>query len=391
MQDGYRAVAVAPHVHTRFSDGKRRLAHVVAVLRAAGYTGVWMTDHADMEIHYPLWGARVGIRRHSLKESGFHRYLVALARAQAQHPDMVVIPGFEANPYYFWTGRPFSREVINWQWRRHMIVAGIEDERTFHALPMMGNRQAPYPPGFSDAGEAPFQRFAEAITAAGGLLFWAHPFQPEREHIFDHVYSMIRPYNDALLTVPNSQGTGVSRPDDSILRPGGIWDQALAAYVRGARPALPGVSFELDYHQGTFHPRATLHLWIPADLTDPAARKRACLDALRAGRYYATSAPPDALVLEECVLTAGDAAAAPGERLPAAGPLTLSYSIRSENPLQWVQILRDGAVVQTLTTPAGAWRDARASAQAAPAYYRLMAQDVSGHGLVCMPIFVQSP
>ena len=148
-------------------------------------------------------------------------------------------PGFEANPYYFWSGKPFSKELVCWQWRRHMIVAGIEDEDAFRSLPTMGYHSSQYHPGKVDASEAPYLDFVDAVNRAGGLLVWAHPFQPECEHIWRNIYSNVKPYNDALLTAPNSLGTGVARPDDSITKPGGFWDQALAAYLRGERPVLP--------------------------------------------------------------------------------------------------------------------------------------------------------
>lgn len=218
----------------------------------------------------------------------------------------------------------------------------------------------------------------------GGVLIWAHPFQPEYVHLWRHVSSQIRPYTDALLTAATSAGTGISRPDDSIAKPGGIWDQALAAHVRGERPVRPGVITELDYHAGSLHPRATLNLWIPAGLTDPTERRRAAIEALKACRYYVTDAAPRVLVLEQFTLSRGADHAMPGETLRGTGPVTVSYSIASENPIQWVQLIRNGDVVQTAGEAAGAWT----YTEVTPGYYRLAARDTTGRFLLCNPIFV---
>jgi hypothetical protein len=385
----YRQVAVAAHLHTRFSDGAKRMTRVIEMARGAGFHAVWLTDHADMYWEYPVLGTTVGYHRRSLRETGFDNYLRACRRAQTEYPEMVIIPGFEASPYYYWSGRLLGGKLVNHQWRKHLIVAGIEDARTFRRLPMLAYSSSR--PDFTDEGEAPYIRFSEAVREAGGVTFWAHPYGSEIRHMTRNVYSSVTAYTESLLAVPDSYGMAVRGVADIVTAPGGVWDRALAAYAAGERPLLPGVMVEIDYHRGTFPDRPTLVLLVtPAD--DPDARRTACLEALKAGRYYVTGAPPGALVLEDFTLQspAGDRAVT-GEMPHGEGPWTVSYSIRSENPLQWVRLIRNGAVVLEQAEPSGTWTDPQAPSIPDSGYYRLAAQDARGRFLLSQPLFYRAP
>ena len=79
-------------------------------------------------------------------------------------------------------------------------------------------------------------------------------------------------------------------------------------------------------------------------MADPVARRRAALAALRAGRYYVTNAPPDALVLEQYTLTGGEAGRA-GERKTArrrTGDALLFHPVRKTR-YNGYRLSRDGA------------------------------------------------
>jgi len=387
----YRQIPVAAHLHTRFSDGKERLTRVVEMARDAGYQAVWLTDHADMYWEYPALGTTVGYFRRSLRESGFDNYLRACRRVQAKHPEMIVIPGFEASPYYYWSGRLLGDKLVNHQWRKHLIVAGIEDERTFQRLPMLAYSSTR--PGFTDEGEAPYIRFTDAVREAGGVAFWAHPYGSGEEHMAYNVYAAVTAYTESLLTVPAGNGIALRGVSDGVTAPGEIWDRALAAHTAGGRPVLPGIMVEIDYHRGEFPDRPTLVLLIPADTGDKAdARRIACLAALQSGRYYVTNTSPGKLTLADFTLTSPDGkSAVPGETLSGGGLLQISYSIMGENPLQWVSIIKNGAVVFQQTEPSGTWTEPRELPAGASGYYRLAARDASGQYLLSQPILYRAP
>jgi len=385
----YRQVAVAAHLHTRFSDGAERMSRVVEMARGAGFQAVWLTDHADTYWELPVLGTTVGYFHHSLHETGFDAYLQACRRVQARYPDMILIPGFEASPYYFWSGHLLGGKLVNHQWRKHLIVAGIEDARTFRRLPMLAYNASR--PGFTDEGEAPYLHFTEAVRAAGGVAFWAHPYGSEVRHMALNVFSAVTAYTESLLTAPVSNGMATGSAGNIVTAPGGVWDRALAAYVAGERPVLPGTMVEIDYHQGKFPVRPTLVLLTtPADTPD--AQRVACLEALKAGRYYVTNAVPGKLTLADFTLTAPSGErAVPGESLPSTGPLTISYSLMGENPIQWVKIIRNGAVAFEQAGPSGTWTAPQESPTGTSGYFRLVAQDSRGQFLLSQPIIVRAP
>ena len=386
----YRQITVAPHLHTRFSDGAERMSRVVRMARDAGFQAAWVTDHADLYWKYPMAGTTVGYYRRSLWNLGFDRYLQACRRVQKSYPGMILIPGFEASPYYYLSGSLLGNELVVHQWQKHLIVAGIEDPKVFRGLPMLAYHSSPRP-GFTDEGEAPYIAFTEAVRAAGGVTFWAHPYGSAKSRIAHHVYAEVAAYTESLLTVPASNGMAVNSPSNVVTTPGGLWDRALASYCAGERSSLPGVMVEIDFHRKEKMNR-TLVLLIPADTgADAGARKAACLDALRAGRYYITNAPPGKLALANFTLSSlGGGSAAPGETLRSGGPFTISYSLTGENPIQWVRFIRNGAVVAERSEPAGTWTEQDVPNDV-PGYYRLAAQDARGRFLLSQPILYQGP
>jgi len=379
----YEQVPVAAHVHTRFSDGSNRLSRQVALAQAAGYRGVWITDHADLQVEYPILGTTIGIHTHSLRESGFDRYLRACQHVQARNPEMIIIPGFEASPYYYWRGSLRGKAVFH-GWFKHLIVAGIEDARVFRRLPMMAYRTSPFRPGFNDAGEEPYRLFADAVQRAGGLVYWTHPLEEGETRQWRNIYYAVTPYAESLLTVPATNGISGNSVEDAVTAPGGVWDRALAQYVAGERALLPGVLAELDDHRGNFQDRRTLVLLISRDDAD---RKRAALEALRAGRYYVTGARSNALQLTDFTLTTSGASAIPGETLTQARPHAVHYSIISENPIQWVRLIQNGTVVAERTELSGVWTDDEAPAAG---WYRLAVQDTHRRYLLSQPICFSS-
>jgi hypothetical protein len=384
---------VAPHLHSTFSDGKQSIREIAAQARERGYGAIWMTDHADIYWQYRVLGVPVGYRRKSLRESGFDNYLRECVRVQQANPDLLVLPGFEASPYYFWQGTPCRKQLVNHQWMKHLIVVGVEDPQVFKKLPMLAYGGSRYSPSHLGAGEAPYQDFVAAVQAAGGMAYWAHPLIGRTRKVWGHISSAVTPYAESLLTVPDSQGIAVRRVDDVITEPGGIWDRALTAYCAGTRPVPPWPMVELDYHRGSFPAGPTLALWLPAATPpDASARKVAAVRALRGGHYYVTNAAPGVLQLATWQLQTADGhTATAGETLTGNGPVTVSYSIATQKSVQWVQLIRNGRVMERGNNPAGSWTDGQPAMVDGGnrSYYRLAARTTTGQFILSTPIFLE--
>ncbi|MHB9026545.1 MAG: PHP domain-containing protein [Armatimonadota bacterium] len=394
--EAYRQIAVAPHLHSVFSDGKETIAAVVKRAREAGFQVAWISDHTDFHIEYPLGFISAGFALNSIRERGFPQYLEACRAAQANNPDMLILPGFEAAPFYYWSGSLLGNKMIVHQWMKHLLVAGIEDPKSYARLPMLGYGTSAYRIGRADEGEKPYIDFTGAVRAAGGLAFWAHPARRPREQLVrGNAYSAVTSYAESLLTVPESAGAAMQAVDNIIAKPGGIWDRAILEFTAGKRPVPPWCMVEIDYHSGDFPDKPRLLALLPREVGDEIpfdARETALLDALRAGRFYVSHAPAGELTLDGCTLSAVDGATATlGETLIAPGPVQLTYSITAKYPVEWVQIIRNGVPVVVGTNLTAQWTDLETPAVGATAYYRLAVRGRNRTFLLSNPIFYRQP
>ena len=136
-------IASAVHVHTTFSTGAEDLDAVVRRARAAGLQALLFSENYSLSFEYgiaPLAGiVRWRERFSSLAPGGLPAYLEAVRRARARHPDMILIPGIEVVPYYYWTGSLLDRTLTMHDGQKNLLIFGLERPDDLRALPIMGN------------------------------------------------------------------------------------------------------------------------------------------------------------------------------------------------------------------------------------------------------------
>ncbi len=139
-------IPAALHVHTTFSTGAEDLDGVARRARAAGLKAVLFTENYALTFEYgiePLRGLlRWRERFPSLARGNLRAYLEAVRRARARHPDLILMPGLEVIPYYYWTGSLLDRRVTLHDGQKNMLVFGLERAGDLAALPMVGNRRS---------------------------------------------------------------------------------------------------------------------------------------------------------------------------------------------------------------------------------------------------------
>lgn len=142
---GAQAVPIpaAVHVHTTFSSGADSLDAVVQRARAAGLKAVLFAENYALAFEYgiePLAGlVRVRERFPSLAPGGLAAYLEAVRQARARHPDMILLPGLEVVPYYYWTGSVLERALTMYDGQKNLLIFGLERGEDLAALPIVGN------------------------------------------------------------------------------------------------------------------------------------------------------------------------------------------------------------------------------------------------------------
>lgn len=131
------------HVHTTFSTGALSLEEVLEEARREGIDALILTDHLLLRFEYGLFPLRGLIKKvvekPSVLQMGVERYLQAIAAAQAKFPEVILIPGVEVVPYYYWTGSPFTGDLTLWDAQKNLLLVGLSHPGAYRRIPAIGN------------------------------------------------------------------------------------------------------------------------------------------------------------------------------------------------------------------------------------------------------------
>ncbi|HEX9780863.1 MAG TPA: hypothetical protein VGB20_06595 [bacterium] len=381
-------IRLAAHLHTTVSGGTQSPDAVAALAKSAGLDAVLITDSALRRWEYGLWPLRGLLKRvveePSVLRLGAAKYLAKIDAADRAHPDLLILPGMEAAPSYYWRRSPLERDgALVLGWHRHLLVFGIDDARSLRRLPL--RETDPY---HEDRDAAPFQRLIDAVSGAGGLVFWAHPAAANRGRAGGVRYAT-EPYPHLLELTDGYHGFGVADLAAlSLTSPGGAWDRVLTEYCRGGRRSPAWILGELDWHGP--HERA-----IDAVVTDVLSgerSRRGLLEGIRLGRMWVTlnRTGGTALRLEAFSLSdAGSSAVAvTGGTLTGATGIRVRIAGVASDGDTALTVIRDGEPWSTLRPEPGSfvqeWID---PSPPASGYYRVAA-DGPGGVVLTNPIFV---
>lgn len=395
----------------------------------------------------------------SISRYGFTAYLQMLKQVRQQYPDMLLLSGIESAPHYFWEGRPFSEKFVLRNWHKHLLSVGIENADDLRNVPVVGNQAMPriiksesifnvlialiffavgvallckarhrylgtvlrrhvvagiacvlagmlfslnnYPFGepihdqYAFDGERPYQDYITYIKNHGGLTFWMHPEVENTEKIggvtietLEYVLSLSQTYDY----------TGFAFFYDGLKQigvPGGLWDEILQEYCRGARKAPVWAIGGLGFEKGDLHNASNdLRTMLFVERFDTES----VMDALRLGRMYTNRGKLSAgFIFDTCLIqdTASSVEAGMGQEVSLQGDprvVLKGYFLDGHTQSCTIQLIRNGTVVERFSVDIPfdfTWED-----HAAPAgsdvkqYYRI---EIIAEGLHCIanPIFVR--
>lgn len=161
----------AIHISSTVSDGKFSIPEIIKIARQNGIKIVILTDRDFMRWQYGLWPLRRIIRKtvraNSMFTYGIKRYLKEIEDAQRKNTDLVIIPGVESAPFYYWEGSPFKNNLKMWNWHKHMLVIGLDKVEGYKNLPSVSNGYSLIRPfGFKD-----IFRFWPILILTAGILW----------------------------------------------------------------------------------------------------------------------------------------------------------------------------------------------------------------------------
>jgi hypothetical protein len=137
------AVRGVVHVHTDLSTGEFTLEELAATAAGQGIGALLLAENylARVEYGLPPFRALTSVAHEERSVHGrLHVYLDRVARIRAQFPRVLILPGVEVMPHYFWTGSALALDLHLHDTQKNLLVFGIDDAGALRALPAAGNR-----------------------------------------------------------------------------------------------------------------------------------------------------------------------------------------------------------------------------------------------------------
>lgn len=426
------------HVHSTYSNKKLGLEELLKRCQKSGVDVVFFTDHALRRWHYGIFPLSnlLGYTYEELSvlRAGPETYLSEINQLQKKYPKMILVPGIETAPFYFWSGNLIrDRKLVLNRWHEHMLILGLENPTDYRNLPVVSNsrsgkyttrsivlllplllfiptilllkkgrfflgatifflallalvnnypyRDLPFDPFHGDKGSLPYQLLIDYVRSKGGLVFWAHPDSPDFKEGSDRRYVKIKtsPYPENLLSTYGYNGFAAfyeGYRQSAVC--GGYWDKALLQYCEGKRSSPVWAVGEVDY---TDEPQID-EIQVVMDVKKRSFK--GVLETLSNGKFYVLFKPQNYyLALDKFSVTAC------GDNSPF-----ISFEISSSDSKKHnvkVKLIKNGKLFQTFegSTPLNVrFIDHQENTQA-KSYYRLDIFERSGSQILSNPVFFQ--
>ncbi len=308
--DEYIQVPGLMDLRTDFSDGSHTLEDLIQLANKRGFDVLFITDHDRKVLEYGIRPYqhifKQRVERPSINKGSPGNYLRMIQDASKKHPDMMLIPGAESAPFYYWRGSYFKKNLTVCDWERHLIIVGLENPEDYKELPILHNgfstryitswisvgfflilfplavgiflitkkgmlrwsgivlsllsllllinsqpfKSSPYDQYHGNQGIAPYQLLIDYVNSRGGMVFWNHPETKSGQGKLDFIFRDTPPYPQVLTEAQNYSGfAALYGESTSITEPGQVWDDVLLEYCSGQRAhAVWGIS-SADFHQ----------------------------------------------------------------------------------------------------------------------------------------------
>ena len=336
------------HVHSTFSSGKYSIGELVSRAENKDLEVLILTDYDQAVMEYGLFPFRNLIKRREQRPSvllaGPENYLAEIERLNRQQQSVLIIPGVQSSPFYYWTGNPFGQGLTAHDFGKKVLIIGMSNPDDYYDLPLLHGRsstryiedllpvflifltafllsiyliyqkgkmgvcgilmaifslammvdQHPFKSSRFDAyhgdqGEAPFQVVIDYARSRGGMVFWAHPESNYSKNGVEMgpVKLMTAHYPEALIESESYTGFSALYGDNiTATRAGMHWDRVLMDYCSGRRAEPVWGIAGSDFHGEK--DGVDLDSFQTVFLVENRGRKEV-LTALERGRIYAVS------------------------------------------------------------------------------------------------------
>ena len=448
LSQDFHWVTLANHIHSNISDGVYSLDQIVEMAREKQIDVLIVTDSALRQWEYGIWPwpnlvKRIITNNSSVITLGPAHYLSQIKRLNKINDDIIIIPGVEAAPFYYWEGSLFKNNLVLRDWHKHMLVIGLNQPEDYDNLPLLSNKARrvyslkslfklwpllfiilglglykrrskfsfsfiligilflinnfPFTDlGFDQyhgrRGIEPYQKLINYVNEKKGLTFWAHPetgYQAKIKgiNIFTPAY-----YTDLLSAFNYTGFASLYSNYIEITKPNREWDSILKQYCAGKRKAPVWNISELDFRDTSNRINKNQTILFLKELNTAAV-----IEAIRNGHMYTRlnlNKKPD--ILEEFWLKDRyiDKKGYMGQEIVSRGKIIIK--IKGKTAFQYpdfatLEIIRQGQLIKTIDLSNGEFDvtfEDEYSGQDKLIYYRIRITSPNSI-IICNPIFVK--
>jgi hypothetical protein len=425
---GTNVVPAAIDVHSRISDGLYSQEKIANLAKDKGIKILIFSESALRKWEYGIWPLRNIIKKtyqeNSVLRMGIGKYMNKFAYLQNKFPDLVLIPGMELSPYFYWQGSPLSKRCALMDYYKQFLIIGID--KSYGDVPLVGNRgfsfisrssliglwpvfiiifgilvlrkrilgislivigllflvnNLPFSASRFNAyqgykGVKPYQDLIDYVNRKGGIIFWAHPQALSQKSYFG-IESYTHAHLEDLLLTHDYTGFGLMYYD--IAEAGSIWDRLLLEYIAGKRKKPVWIIGNLHY---TGESAALGFLETLFFLKDPSVGD--VLNALRTGKMYARfNLGGEQSVLNEFSLKKTGVSSV---------EITIKGSQFSADDIVKIELIRNGVLLKRLEVTGSQWsvtENDEILQEKQKVYYRLKISTPASI-IVSNPIFAES-
>lgn len=139
-------------VNSNVSAGTCSIDQLAKYAKESNVSVLILTDQALARGEFGIWPFRMLIRKVREKDSilkfGAQRYLDLIGKANKENPQVLIIPGCEVAPFYWWKCSFLKGELTVHDWSKQLIVIGLDNASDYRNLPTISNKYKKLKYGF---------------------------------------------------------------------------------------------------------------------------------------------------------------------------------------------------------------------------------------------------
>lgn len=132
-------VSGAVHLDTNIGGGVLSPEEMIKKVRESGIKAAIITDKDNTRVEYgisPLRNIVKKVReRNSIATYGAEKYLSRIEDIAEKNPDMTIIAGVEALPFYYWEGSYLNSDLRLVNLHKHLLIIGLETAEDYKGIP----------------------------------------------------------------------------------------------------------------------------------------------------------------------------------------------------------------------------------------------------------------